>query len=200
MRFVYFDIETRCWAEDLEPNDVPLGWDRLRRGDGGVSCLALYDSADGWLHFYDDHTIQAAARHIELADVVVGYSSVGFDVPCVEGLVGRKLAIRNHIDLYAELARVMAERGFVGTKGDMTLDATAKRTLGRGKINHGSHAKELAAKGRWAQLFNYCADDTRLTRDLFYYVCEHGGLIGPKGFVLLDLPEWLRNAGLESKA
>jgi len=205
VHILVFDLETRKHAEDLCPCghnrdcNHEAGWDALRRGEGGVSALAIWDSEDGWVHFYDDFTINAAARHLELADVVVGYSSERFDVPVVEGLVGRRLSLRHHVDLYTELARVMATRGFVGTKGDMTLDTTAKRNLGRGKINHGSNAKELAQRGRWAELFTYCASDVQLTRDLFFYVCEHGGLIGPRGFVrLTDLPTWLVKAGLEA--
>jgi DEAD/DEAH box helicase domain-containing protein len=162
-----------------------------------VSALAIWDSADSWLHFYDDFTIQAAARHLEQADVVVGYSSAAFDVPVVEGLVGRRMALRYHLDLYTEVAAAAARRGLVGSKGDGTLDRLAKRNLGRGKINHGSHAKELAQKGRWAQLFNYCADDVALTRDLFRYAVEHGGLHVMTTFIAIDLPVWLRE-GLES--
>jgi len=198
VRIIYFDLETRKHAEDLRPNDVDAGWDCLRRGEGGVSALALWDSQDRWLHFYDDFTIQAAARHLEAADVVVGYSSAAFDVPVVEGLVGRRLALRNHVDLYQEIAAAGAHRGLVGSKGDCTLDRIAKKNLGRGEINHGAHAKEVALKGRWAQLFNYCADDVQLTRDLFRYTCEHGGLHVMTTFVTIALPDWLRSSGLES--
>jgi DEAD/DEAH box helicase domain-containing protein len=182
----------------LDKEDGDRGWDMLRRGEGGVSALAIWDSQDTWCSLYDDHSITAAARHLELADVVVGYSSERFDVPVIEGLVGRKLALRYHIDIYALLARALAEQGFVGTKGDCTMDRITRRTLGRGKINHGSHAKVLAAQGRWADLFSYCMSDVQLTRDLFLYICEHGGVIGPRGFISLDVPEWLRE-GLEIK-
>lgn len=198
MRVLVFDLETRRHAEDLDPTDVDLGWDRLRRGEGGVSALAVYDSDDAWVHLYDDFTIQAAAKHLEAGDLVVGYSSAAFDVPVVEGLIGRRLALRSHVDLYAEIAAAGARRGLVGTKGDCTLERIARRNLGRGKINHGSHAKELASRGRWAQLFSYCADDVRLTRDLFRYACEHGGLRVMTTFLSLDLPEWVRAAGLET--
>lgn len=197
MRLIFFDLETRKHAEDLCPHDVDLGWDRLRRGEGGVSSLTLWDSQDRWLHFYDDHTMQAAARHLEYADVLVGYSSARFDVPVVEGIVGRRLALRRHVDLYEEVAAAAAQRGMFGTKGDCTLDTLSKKNIGRGKINHGSHAKELAEQGRWAELFNYCADDVQLTRDLFRHACEHGGLHVMTSFIAIDFPDWLRTAGLE---
>ena len=199
MRILYFDLETRLHAEDLCPTDVDLGWDRLRRGEGGISALAIWDSEDEWLYHYDDHTIHAAARHLESADALVGYSSTSFDVPCVEGLAGRKLSIRYHFDIYVELTRALAERGYVASKGDCQLDRIARRTIGRGKIEHGSHAKQLAIDGHWGRLWTYCADDVRLTRDLFLYAAEHGGVTGPRGFITLDVPDWLRKTALETR-
>jgi DEAD/DEAH box helicase domain-containing protein len=170
----------------------------LRRGEGGVSALALWDTKDRWLYHYDDHTIGLAARHLESADAVVGYSSDKFDCAVVEGLLGRRLALRCSFDIHVELARALAERGYVATKGDCTLERIARRTLGRGKIEHGSHAKQLAMEGQWARLWAYCADDVRLTRDLFLYIAEHGGCTGPTGYISLHMPDWLRKAALET--
>lgn len=192
-RIIFFDLETRLWASDLRPDDEEMGWDALRTGKGGVSALAIYDTADSFLHLYDDHTIRAAGAHLERADLVVGYCSSKFDVPVVEGLIGKNLKLRYHIDIYLEITRASAERGIVGTKGDFTLGAVCKRNLGRSKIEHGSNARELARTGQWGRLFNYCADDVRLTRDLFAKMCSDGGLINPNGkFLSLPVPDWVR--------
>lgn len=151
--------------------------------------MAIYDTADNWLYLYDDFTVKQAAKHLELADVVVGYCSSKFDMPAIEGLVGRALRIRSHYDIYVEMVRTNADKGFVGTKGDFTLDAVSKRNLGRGKIDHGSNAKELIRLGHWGKLFNYCADDVHLTHDLFVKLCRDGGLMNPNGkFVSLPVP------------
>jgi len=190
-RVIFFDVETRKWSSDLNPEDNEAGWDELRSGKGGASAIALYDTRDRWLYLYDDHTAEACARHLETADLVVGYCSEKFDVPCMEGLVGRRLLLRAEYDIYATLARALAEKGFVGQKGDMTLDRISKRNLGRGKTNHGANAKELAARGQWGRLFNYCSDDVHLTHDLFWKVVSDGGLIGPRGFITLPVPEGL---------
>lgn len=193
MRIVFFDLETRKWASDLDPEDEQHGWELLRRGRGGVSALAVYDTSDNWLYLYDDHTIRQAARHLETADLVVGYCSEKFDIPVVEGLLGRALRLRDRYDIYVEMARTNAFRGIVGTKGDFTLDAVAKRNLGRGKIDHGGNARELARRGQWGKLFNYCADDVHLTHDLFVRLCRDGGLINLNGkFLPLPVPEHIR--------
>ena len=191
-RILYFDLETRLLAADLNP-DKELGWAALRAGEGGISALAIYDSMLNWVYFYDDHSINSAVAHLESADAVVGFASRSFDVPVVEGIIGRKLVLNYHYDILDEAAREYASQGFRRHKGDWSLDNTARRTLGRGKIEHGSHAKQLAEEGRFGQLFNYCSDDVHLTHDLFQYLREHGGLVRPdKGFLNLSLPEWLQ--------
>lgn len=194
MRIVYFDLETRKLAKDLHKNEQ-IGWDLLRQGKGGISALAIYDSQDRWLYLHDDTSLPEVARLLEKADVVVGYCSSRFDIPVIEGILGRALRIRFHFDIYSSVARANAERGILGQKGDFTLDSVAKRNLGRGKIEHGAHAPELIRLGRWAKLFNYCADDVHLTHDLFVKLCTDGGLINLNGkFITISLPDWVRSA------
>ena len=196
-RIIFFDIESRKWASDLRPDDIDAGWDDLRSGKGGASAIAIYDTSTKFVHLYDDHCAEAAFRHLEAADLVVGFCSEKFDVPCIEGLVGRRLRLPAHFDIYVELARANASRGITGQKGDFTLDRLSKRNLGRGKIDHGANARELARTGQWGKLFNYCADDVHLTRDLFARICRDGGLMNLGGkFTPLVVPERFR-AGME---
>jgi DEAD/DEAH box helicase domain-containing protein len=191
-RIVFFDVETRKWAADLRPDDIEAGWDELRAGRGGAAAVAVYDTRDSWLYLYDDHSVESCARHLEAADLVVGYCSKKFDIPCVEGLIGRRLKLRDSIDVFVELSQSLEAVGFKGQKGDLTLDRIARRNIGRGKTNHGSNAKELARLGQWGKLFNYCSDDVHLTHDLFWKAVVDGGLLGPKGFVRLPLFEAFR--------
>ena len=189
-RIVYFDIETRKWAKDLCPNDEDKGWDELRAGKGGASAICIYDTVDGWLHTYDDHETETVARHLEAADIVVGYNSDKFDLPCIEGLAKRRLKIRESYDIYVHLKHAYAIIGKRGARGDFTLDTISKKNLGRGKIEHGANAKKLAETGQWGRLFRYCGSDVQLTRDLFTKLVTDGGLIGLRGqFISLPTPE-----------
>lgn len=191
-RVVYFDLETRKLAQDLSPHRE-TGWDLLREGKGGISALAIYDSEEDWTFLYDDHSILDAALHLESADVVVGFRSQAFDVPVIEGVLGRNLRLREHIDIYESVQQALGGRMLRGRAGEYTLDAISKRTLGRGKIEHGEHAPALARQGKWARLFRYCMDDVRLTRDLFAYIRDEGGIRGAGGIFLdIELPEYLR--------
>jgi len=180
-RILFFDVETRKWASDLHPEDIDAGWEDLRHGKGGASAIAVYDTRDSWLYLYDDHTIEQCARHLEAGDILVGYNSERFDLPCIEGIANRRLRLKKHVDIYNVIVQEYAHREITGQKGDFTLDAVAKRNLGRGKIDHGSNAKELMRKMQWAKLFNYCGSDVQLTRDLFTKMVADGGLIGLRG-------------------
>jgi hypothetical protein len=196
MRVVIFDIETRLSWEDLS-DDKEMGWARLRAGDGGISAICVYDMQEGWLYIYDDTplSLRAAISHLESADVVVGYRSEAFDRPCLEGVWGRRIKFKEHIDLYALIARRNAGKGIVGKRGEFKLGTVCKRTFGRGKTGSGAHAPQLAKEGRWGELFNYCGHDVRLTRDLLVHIAVHGSIVNSTGNPLtLQLPEWVRRA------
>lgn len=194
-RLIFFDVETRKLAKELNIEDEEQGWEDLRHGGGGISAMVLYDSFEDWTYLYDDREIVAAAQHLEMGDSVIGYRSERFDIPCIEGILDRNLRLRNHFDIYALIARTNAHRGIIGTKGDFTLDAVCRRNLGRGKTGSGAHAPTLAREGRWAELFRYCMSDVRLTRDLFRYICEHDGCINNNGtFLPLTIPDWIKRS------
>ena len=164
---VCFDLETRRLADEVG------GWDQLKRGAGGVSCLVIWDNVSDHCNIYTAETLEAAAKHLESADVVLSFNGIEFDVPVLEGVLGRRLTIPVHLDLLRLIWNAIS-----GRKKGNTLDETSKRTLGRGKTDKGTSAPRLADLGKWSELFAYCAGDVLLTRDLFRFVQEHGGVIG----------------------
>jgi DEAD/DEAH box helicase domain-containing protein len=191
---VVFDVETRKLAQDLGCAETPCahdrrscGWDALKRGEGGLSVIALWDSFDGRMYLYDMNTMEGLAHHLESADIVVGFNSMEFDVKPIEGIINRKLRLKEHVDLLQLIWTSLRQRG-ARLKGN-TLDDVSKRTIGRGKSGDGLHAPQLADEGRWAELFQYCMDDVDLTRELLQYIMDNGGVIGPDGrFLPLPLP------------
>lgn len=196
MRIVIFDLETRKHAKELS-EDHDYGWMRLRNGDGGISAICVYDLSENWLYMYDDNplSIRAAVSHLESADMVVGYRTEGFDLPCLEGVWGQRLRLKGHLDLYALIARTNARKGIVGKRGQFKLDAVCRRTFGRGKSGSGAHAPDLVRAGRFGELFNYCGHDVRLTRDLLLYAVQHNGIPNVTGsFLTLLFPDGVRRA------
>lgn len=192
-RILVFDIETRVdlFAKypDLDEEEV---WERMRRGEAGVGVIAIWDSVENWTYFFDDTEIDLAAAYLESADVVVGFYSKGFDLPVVESLVGRKLALRNHVDLLEDVWAALRTRDPFGRMKGYKLGDLSMRCLGRGKLEKGEHAPLLFQQGKHARAFRYCADDVRLTRDVLLYMLEHGGVIDAGGhFLSVSLPPML---------
>ena len=192
MKIVIFDLETRMGPRDLSPDDEKAGWEMLRNGEGGISALAIYDFSDNWTYLYDDKCIQQAVSHLEDASVVVSFYGEKFDVPCIEGVIDRKLAIKHHFDIHTELAKENTRRGIRTYKGDFTLNSVCQRTLGYGKIGSGSNAIKLLQENRYGELFNYCGHDVKLTRDLLRFIISNGGVQGiNNSFLPVSVPEWI---------
>jgi hypothetical protein len=192
MKIVIFDLETRMGPRDLSPDDEKAGWDALRNGEGGISALAIFDMQEDWLYLYDDISINSAASHIEDASVLVSFCGERFDVPCMEGVLGRKLRLKHHFDIYTEISKENARRGIKTYRGDFTLNAVCQRTLGYGKIGHGSNIGKLLQENRYGELFNYCGHDVKLTRDLLRFIISNGGVQGNNNtFLPVSVPDWI---------
>jgi hypothetical protein len=100
-RIAFFDIETRKGPKTLCPLDEQAGWERLRRGEGGISALVIWDTKLQWAHMYDDtqRSLATAAKHLEAVDLIVTHTGSTFDVPCMEGILGRAMVLKNHYDI-----------------------------------------------------------------------------------------------------
>lgn len=168
---------------------------RLR---GDISCAVLWDSRDRWLPPFGPEETPIVADRLEEADVIVSYNGARFDIPLLENAVGRSLRLPNHIDILAMIWDAMGN----GQHGENSLDAVAKRTLGRAKIGSGEHATTtwtqfVGEEGRRAAttlagLIRYCQWDVVLTRDLFEHIRDHGSIEGVNGPVRFNLPDWWR--------
>jgi len=164
---VAFDLETRKLADEVG------GWPALKSGEGGVSCLVVWDNLTDSHNIYTAETLEAAAVHLESADAVLSFNGAEFDVPVLEGILGRHLDLGEHLDLLQLVWHALGTR----RKG-YKLDEIAKRTLGQGKIGTGTSAPRMAEEGRWDELHAYCASDVFITRDLFKFLQQHGGVVG----------------------
>lgn len=190
MRLVFFDLETRKLAADLDPNDEKHGWTLMREGKGGIYGLMIYDSAEQWLYPYDDDDLLEIAAHLENADVVIGYNSEGFDRPAIEGQLGRKLVLKESIDLMLCIKEALGKIGVrYWKRGQYTLGAVCSRTLGRTKSGEGKLAPHLPP----GEMFRYCGNDVRLTRDLYEHILRENGIISVDNtFLPVELPEYLK--------
>lgn len=182
------DIETRKLASEVG------GWPRLLAGAGGISALVIHDSDTGRFHCFNDDTIKLAAEMIEQPDTVIcTFNGRKFDLPVIESVLGRSLVVPHHFDLLALIWTALTPGE---PKQANSLCEVAQRTLGVGKTGESALAPALAEKGLWLTLFRYCKKDVDLTRRLFDFARQHGGVISHTGEILnLNLPEWFRLEG-----
>lgn len=140
-----------------------------------MSALVISDSQTERMHLYDKHTLEGAVAHLNMGDLLVGFNSSNFDTPCIEGVTGLRVE-RPQYDILAEVYRALGHR----EKG-YSLDAIAGRTLGFHKSGDGASAPELAARGRWAELFDYCMNDVHLTRSIYNHIVDLGYIVDING-------------------
>ena len=184
---VTLDLETAKLAADL-----PGGWPALLRGEGGISALVLWSAISGRPHLFDEHNLSDCASFIEHSGVLLTFNGEKFDIPLLEAVLGKKLSIPFHLDMLQLIWSAFPPGR--RQKGN-SLDEVAKRTLGEGKDGEAIMAPQLYENGMFATLFDYCLQDVALTRRLFLFAQEHGGIIGPDGDMLpLSLPEWFGEA------
>ena len=158
---IIFDIETQNWFEDGEDRDLI----KLK-----VSVVAVYsrtlDSGlkelDGKIQSFWVDEIDKLWPVMQNADRIVGYNSINFDTPVLQSYASIPLNKLPQLDIMAEIKRVFGRR--------IALNAVAKETLGREKLEEGSMANVLWEKGDKAsleRLQKYCEEDVMITRDIY---------------------------------
>jgi DEAD/DEAH box helicase domain-containing protein len=169
-RLLVFDLEL-CH----DPEKTEGGWAAARRGDCGMSLGIVYDSTTERPYVYWEHEVEKLAEHLELGDVLITFNGEQFDIPIVEGLLGRQIKLSRHIDLLREI------RTATKTMKGYSLGDLGERCLQRTKEGNGKDALRHYDEGNWPTLMAYCCRDVMLTRDLFNYVLLHGYVLSPEG-------------------
>lgn len=170
IREVIFDVETKKFFDDVEKKDPALL---------GVSVVSLYardlndnlkEESGQFMSFFEND-FAAMWPVFSVSDRIIGFNSLNFDVlalsPYFPGF--SKLP---HFDILDEIKKLTNHR--------VSLDAIAKETLGRAKIDSGANAVSYFAKGdseSLAKLKKYCEEDVAITRDIYDFVRANGYLV-----------------------
>jgi len=155
--------------------------DGLESGDA-VHVVALHDSRTNAPRCFtahddgktDDHIIRSIDALVAQA-AVCSWNGTQFDFRMMAAVAGsaedkRRCATLalTHTDMMLQFA---ADKGYYGS-----LQSFAVPTLGRGKIGQGGDVKADWAAGKRQEVADYCADDAKLTADLYEYGAAHGRL------------------------
>lgn len=167
LKEVFFDVETKRWFSDFEEKDPS----KL-----GVSiCSVYFRSVDGnfkeikgEMKSFWENELSKMFDIFQEANRIIGFNSIGFDVPALKKYLPLSFSQFPHFDIMAEIKNKIGRR--------ISLDALAKSTLGKYKIDVGENAVIYFEKGDQKsldKLKKYCEEDVVLTRDLYDYVLKN---------------------------
>jgi len=165
---VIFDVETKTFFDEIGSRD-PAAL--------GVSIVSVYSrklddklaEISGKMESFWEDDIEQMWPTFQKADRIVGFNSLGFDVPALKPYASFALEELPHFDIMAMVKDVFGKR--------ISLNAIAQDTLGTKKSDHGANAIKYyraGDKNSLAKLKRYCEDDVIITRDIYDFGLKQG--------------------------
>ena len=161
-REVVLDIETQNTFDDVGGYFT----DKLKVS---VVCAYYYET-DTW-ESYLEKDLPRLMKQLEGAERIIGYNSVGFDMPILNNYYAGDLLKIPQLDMLAEINKSLGYR--------IKLDAVAAATIGTKKSGHGLQAVQWWKEGKIDEIITYCMQDVKVTKEVYEFGRE-------KGYVLFD--------------
>lgn len=144
-----------------------------------MSLLSLYSrevdengkEIVGEMKSFWEKDIGKAIDLFQKADRIIGFNSIGFDVPALSPYTPPTFPKLPHFDMLAHIRAVQGKR--------VSLDSLARGTLGKKKTDSGENAILYYQKGdkeSLGKLLKYCEADVALTRDIYDFGFKNGFL------------------------
>ena len=169
MKFeVIFDTETKKFFDEVESYDPS----KL-----GVSITSVYsrtldeklNEITGSMQSFWEKDFGDMFKLFERADRIIGFNSIGFDVPALSPYLPVHWPKLKHFDILNEIKKVEGKR--------MSLNSIAKATIGSTKNDIGENAIKYWNAGdsvSLAKLRKYCEMDVAITRDIYDHALKSG--------------------------
>jgi len=138
-----------------------------------VSVAVAYSYPQNKFLIYEEPMIHRLGELLQEADQVIGYNLLYFDYEVLQPYFGFELKKIPTLDLMVEVEKVLGHR--------VKLDSIAEATLGTNKIGSGLDAIRYFRAGQLDKLKEYCAEDVKITRDIYEYA-KNNGLLKMKDF------------------
>lgn len=123
-----------------------------------ISVLCAIDQNNQEYIFWENE-LDKFVDFIVDADIIVGFNSLGFDVPILQNYSAINLKKLPHYDIMDEFKKIAGHR--------IKLEDLAQNTLGEGKSGSGLDALRYWSEGKLDELAKYCLDDVKVTKKLF---------------------------------
>lgn len=167
---IIFDTETKKFFDEID------GYDASKLG---VSITSIYSRTlndsfqeiEGKMQSFWEKDFAEMFTLFEKADRIIGFNSIGFDVPALSPYLPSHWPKLKHFDILAQIKDVAGKR--------MSLNSLAKATLGTQKNDSGENAIKYWNAGdpeSLAKLKKYCEMDVVITRDIYDHVLANGFL------------------------
>jgi DEAD/DEAH box helicase domain-containing protein len=164
---VIFDTETKKFFDET------TGYDASKLG---VSITSVYSrmldenlqEIEGKMESFWEKDFNEMFKLFEKADRIIGFNSIGFDIPALSPYLPAHWPKLKHFDILAEIKKIENKR--------TSLNSLAKATLNSNKNDSGENAIIYWEKGdpeSLAKLKKYCEMDVAITRDIYDHAVKN---------------------------
>lgn len=162
MNKVVIDIETKNTFFEVGRDNT----DALE-----VSAVCIFSYKHNKMFSFDEHHLKEAGEMLKEASTIVGFSINRFDLPVLKKHFDFDLFSIPRIDLLEEIEMRLGRR--------ISLNLLAKTNLGVEKSGNSLDAPILYKDGKMKELMEYCANDVKITRDLYDLAKKQNYLLIP---------------------
>ncbi|MBI1908308.1 ribonuclease H-like domain-containing protein [Candidatus Uhrbacteria bacterium] len=159
---IVLDIETQNTFEEVGGYFT----DKLK-----VSLVGVYFYETDAYESFLEPDLPALFQRLEKGGRIIGYNSIGFDMPVMNNYYSGDLLKLPQLDILREIEKALGHR--------IKLDDVAKATLGTQKSGHGLQAVTWWKQGNIDAIREYCLQDVKVTREVYEFGLKNG-------FVLFD--------------
>lgn len=156
---IVLDIETSNTFQDVG------GYHHDKLDISVIGCY-FYDTDE--YKCFEQHEFPELWKRLEQTDRIIGYNTIGFDLPVMNRYYAGDFLKFSNLDLLAEVQKALGFR--------LKLDDVAAACLGYGKTGHGLQAVEWWKQGEKEKVKKYCLDDVRVTKEVYEYGLKYKAL------------------------
>ena len=154
---VVLDIETQNTFQDVGGFKT----DKLR-----ISVVGCYFFENDEYICYEEHELPQLYSRLEKSGRIIGYNSVGFDLPVMNNYYAGDFIQFENLDLLDVIRESLGFR--------IKLDDVAQATLGVSKSGHGLQAVDWWKQGEIQKIKDYCLQDVKVTKEVYEFGKKYG--------------------------
>ena len=157
MNDIVLDIETQNTFEEVGGYFT----DKLK-----VSLVGVYYYATDTYESYLEHELPQMFATLEVGGRIIGYNSIGFDMPVLNNYYAGDLLKLPQLDILQHIEKSLGYR--------IKLDDVAAATIGTRKSAHGLQAVAWWKEGKIHEIREYCLQDVKVTKEVYEFGLKNG--------------------------